>query len=385
MVATPPFTDLPVEVQVMVAPYLSLHDLAMCVRVCRTWKTIYSPFLWRHIKGKRKPPWWFGGEQGLSWNEIFLKCAAAGALRTNGHLIQSLSLSFDEDDTYKDDDEVNQDGDNADEDDERDQFERLLEYCPPTFPQLTSISLDGLGNRDKLIVDILRRGTAGWRELEFGLYDVDHRTSLGAKVTKIILDNASTLEVLKLDCAWWFSSKHLQQLLCTARNLREFNVLGGMRTYGPADPSIDAHDVVGSEWVCMDLEVFGCEIGKIPRPDITRRIDGRPASKLVAGTLQESIDLQRRVYAQLGRLTKMRELSLGAPYDDDECDDYRRDLGIRLFDCLAMSLESGLGLLKDLKQLRKVGVEDMEVYIGRKRERLWVKQNWQRVKDIPCS
>ncbi|KAF9083019.1 hypothetical protein BGX23_011847, partial [Mortierella sp. AD031] len=41
-----------------------------------------------------------------------------------------------------------------------------------------------------------------------------------------------------------------------------------------------------------------------------------------------------------------------------------------------MSVESGLDLLKNLKRLEMVDVRDMETYMGHKKERKWVKENW---------
>ena len=41
-----------------------------------------------------------------------------------------------------------------------------------------------------------------------------------------------------------------------------------------------------------------------------------------------------------------------------------------------MTLDSGLDLSKNLKDLRVVGLEDMAVYIGRDKELSWVAENW---------
>lgn len=48
----------------------------------------------------------------------------------------------------------------------------------------------------------------------------------------------------------------------------------------------------------------------------------------------------------------------------------------KLYDCLAMILDSGLGLLRGLKNLRIVGLEDMEIYIDGDSERSWFAENW---------
>lgn len=130
-------------------------------------------------------------------------------------------------------------------------------------------------------------------------------------------------------------------------------------------------------WVCSELEVFECQIGIIPRPDITRNIlDGPASGHACDGTTQESIDLQRKVYAKLAQLTKLRELTLGFPihtkykYKHGDKEYYRQ------YDCLVMTLESGLDLLKRLKELRVVGLEDMEVYGDGEKEQSWFAEHW---------
>ncbi|KAG0292994.1 hypothetical protein BGZ96_003450 [Linnemannia gamsii] len=121
------------------------------------------------------------------------------------------------------------------------------------------------------------------------------------------------------------------------------------------------------DWVCSELEVFECQIGIIQRPDITGNILGVPTS-------DQSIDLQRKVYAKLAQLTKLRELTSGFP-TDTTLNMYER-VCYRQYDCLAMTLESGLDLLKGLKELRVVELEDMEVYISGEKEQSWFAEHW---------
>ncbi|KAF9898296.1 hypothetical protein EC991_000311, partial [Linnemannia zychae] len=91
----------------------------------------------------------------------------------------------------------------------------------------------------------------------------------------------------------------------------------------------------------------------------------------------ESIAIQRLVYAKLARLTKLRELRLGFPLDTSVRNYHRGDKEYyQQYGCLAMTLESGLDLLKGLKELRVVGLEDMEVYIDDDKEKTWFAQNW---------
>ncbi|KAF9120644.1 hypothetical protein BGW39_011203 [Mortierella sp. 14UC] len=79
-----------------------------------------------------------------------------------------------------------------------------------------------------------------------------------------------------------------------------------------------------------------------------------------------------------GRLIKLRELRLGLPVDPICYPDYQHgDREIyRQYDCLAMTLDSGLDLLRDLKELQIVGLEDMEVYIDGDKEQTWFAEHW---------
>ncbi|KAF9087382.1 hypothetical protein BGX23_008169 [Mortierella sp. AD031] len=126
----------------------------------------------------------------------------------------------------------------------------------------------------------------------------------------------------------------------------------------------------------------------IPRPDITRRVFGEPASEsdlIRHGTHKEYIDLHRQVYSHLARLTKLRELVLSVPIKEfwrsDPTDDQELH---RAYDCPAMSLDSGLDLLKDLKELKVVGLEDREVGINNTAEQGWVAKNWP-LAEIGCT
>ncbi|OAQ25911.1 hypothetical protein K457DRAFT_34923 [Linnemannia elongata AG-77] len=108
---------------------------------------------------------------------------------------------------------------------------------------------------------------------------------------------------------------------------------------------LDAREIVQSDWVCQDLEVFHCRIGNIPRPEITRTISTRAATGSSDGHQEP------------------RPLSGNKEY-------------WRQYDCLAMTLESGLDILKNLGNLRTVGLEDMEIYIDGDKEQSWFAESW---------
>ncbi|KAK3807953.1 MAG: hypothetical protein J3R72DRAFT_428464 [Linnemannia gamsii] len=215
------------------------------------------------------------------------------------------------------------------------EFEEFLALAPRRFSRLQSIELTGRVDSDEMIADLLwrcsrRHGGVGLRRLVFdldGCVGGGAYFAFGEESVEALLEHISTLEVF-----------------------------------------------------CV--EVFGCPIGGIPRPDIDLEIHDGPVSELILkGRHRKSLTLHRRVYSQLARLTNPRELRMGIPYDtegdlyhwyDKESD--------RQYDCLAMSLESGLDLLRGRKSLQVVALQDMEVGIYEKGETKWVAQHWPKAK-----
>ncbi|KAK3848405.1 MAG: hypothetical protein J3R72DRAFT_415757 [Linnemannia gamsii] len=200
----------------------------------------------------------------------------------------------------------------------------------------------------------------------------DHTSDYGFEsgfFDALVQHAAPTLEVLRFEGVLTISGNDINRTLCSAPNLKELR-FAYEGVYGILS-RLNAQDIVNSEWICNDLEVFAWPIGAIPRPDITRDISSW-FRILNGGTLQENINLQRRVYAKLARLTKLRELSLGIPLIIEDVDYKVWDKEYyRQYDGLAMTLDSGLDLLRDLKNLRTVGLMDMEVYINGDEEQTW--------------
>ncbi|KAF9080506.1 hypothetical protein BGX23_002033, partial [Mortierella sp. AD031] len=95
--------------------------------------------------------------------------------------------------------------------------------------------------------------------------------------------------------------------------LKELYLMSSDRnTYFNQDECLHASDVTSGKWVCTSLEVFGCKMNYIPRPDIRMVFKGLDMSwYLVEGSCQRSLELQQNVYSQLSRLTRLRELTLG--------------------------------------------------------------------------
>ncbi|OAQ23810.1 hypothetical protein K457DRAFT_24707 [Linnemannia elongata AG-77] len=178
-----------------------------------------------------------------------------------------------------------------------DMLREYLELAPPTFPYMTSLHVVGRVTEDDLMADLIRRCTGGLKQL----------------VCEVFFAKEST-----------FSSLEIQRLLCSAPKLRCFHILPG-----------------------------------VPRWDLNYIFTDKTSRVLMLnGSPQESIDLQRQVYTQLGRLN-----------DRHHIPEFLQQ------DCLSMTLESGMALLHGLKNLRIVDLVHMIVGFGDE-ERQWVKEFW---------
>ncbi|KAK3848337.1 MAG: hypothetical protein J3R72DRAFT_469837 [Linnemannia gamsii] len=145
---------------------------------------------------------------------------------------------------------------------------------------------------------------------------------------------------------------------------------------------------------CETLE--NCQIGGVPRPDVKFRTNGRPLTDPLhtSSTPQQSLNIQQKVYTQLGRLTQLRELVLGhhelnmnyMMFLDEmdtegeyyDFDNPNQDVqGGYQYACLDMKLDSGMASLGTCKELRRCSVEAMAVGYFEDAEQDWVKGAWK--------
>ncbi|KAF9285551.1 hypothetical protein BGZ88_009489 [Linnemannia elongata] len=119
------------------------------------------------------------------------------------------------------------------------------------------------------------------------------------------------------------------------------------------DDKWELSELVSVDWACTGLEVFGCRSEEYH--DRTSLVDSEALPRL-------SWSRPRQNWRALRPCYKVREV--------------RRHLDHNFYDCLAMSLESGLDLLANLGDLRRVDLEDMSVEIGNPAEQAWVAEHW---------
>ncbi|KAK5827669.1 hypothetical protein F5H01DRAFT_332042 [Linnemannia elongata] len=372
------FDDLSYEVQTMVISHLTQFDLASCIRVCKAWNKMTHPFLWRHI---RDPPSTYlidddsndddsNDDDDFDYDEYskprydhhgtlgVKACARSGALEKNGHLVESISI-------------------------QTSMFflDNFLTGCPPTLPRLTSLSIDGAEYSDgseykndggeKDLARLLDRCSAGLRLFSFsprleeieGVFWGREGYKIGDKTVEALIKHAATLEVVRFGGDYVCSGQQIDRLLCSLPKLKEiyfeFNCLNN---YGGW---LEAKKILDSDWVCLDLEVLYCEIKGIPRTTFPPTLI---ILRNVNGTNQESIDLQRRVIHVSSQL-------------DEWINEYRKISKRRVwqYDCLPMTLESGLDVLKDLQNLRVVELWYLDNGIYNAEEKEWVQKNWPKV------
>ncbi|KAG0199930.1 hypothetical protein BGX33_011313 [Mortierella sp. NVP41] len=233
----------------------------------------------------------------------------------------------------------------------------------------------------------------------------EQKCVFGESAAEALLKHCETLENLRLDGCTRFPSAAIQKMLCSARRLKRFDAVSRFR-FKRLDVVLDAKDIVQSdgedtekaEWVCLGLESFKCRIGGIPRPDLLTRTNGRPLTDPlhISSTREESLQVQHEIYSRLGKLSHLRELVLGHHEVKpdylmilDEMDSegeyyeiYTPNVDIQggyQYECLEMSLRSGLDRLKGLTELRKCVVEAMAVWFYEAEEQNWAMEWWKKL------
>ncbi|KAF9343299.1 hypothetical protein BGX26_005945, partial [Mortierella sp. AD094] len=210
-----------------------------------------------------------------------------------------------------------------------------------------------------------------------------------------LLKHAPSLETLRVRHCSGLTSPVIQELLCSAPNLKRLEALS-MFSYGSSALSLDAQDIIRSRWVCDKLEVLGIKITGIPRPDLKVRTNGRPLSgPLHEGHIEDSYLIQRRIYSQLGAMTNLTDLVLGSDADEDVGNhelqieeeenegEYYQTGPTQIwqqYECLSFTLESGMNRLQNLKKLRRIHLQGLSVGFDGAPEQEWVKVNWPALK-----
>ncbi|KAF9083780.1 hypothetical protein BGX23_011149 [Mortierella sp. AD031] len=223
-------------------------------------------------------------------------------------------------------------------------------------------------------------GRKGWHTLHLRMESEDMPATYRALLER---SHLGSLGYLTVDDGTPMTSQEYLSILCHGNRLQVLQL--------EPIPTVLVSDLGKSPpWKCTWLVLLHLQIAGIPRPDVQIDYRGRPihaASPLHNGTMEESRAIQRQVYSRLAMLTCLRSLTLGVDARFEEVEVHNVERGLIFYDpllqptSLEMTLDSGLGLLAGLKDLRSLDVSNMEHRIG-ERELRFMEREWPRMASI---
>jgi len=229
-----------------------------------------------------------------------------------------------------------------------------MHTCMPNLKRI-DIRMDLLTNA--MTAALLSTCLRGWKEINLDMA----RTSKEA-----LVKHYPTLEKLTMDESLGssFNSGDIVQVLSSSPNLHTLCYTKGIY--------IDASSFVDRDPSTNTLKSWECEASlkvlKIPVLGIAR--SDLQGSHVPEAHLGQGRAIQGQVYDRLARLTNIETLWL------------RSQSGmVKHFDCVEMSLESGLWKLAGLTALQELSVHGMAARIGVK-EVEWMAGNWPRLRAI---
>ncbi|KAI8596983.1 hypothetical protein EDD21DRAFT_407953 [Dissophora ornata] len=210
-------------------------------------------------------------------------------------------------------------------------------------------------------------------ELGKGWKNVRTDVSLDPLACAALLKHCGTLETVQVTNISKSSSSTLRHILSSSPRLQAMTTTDDRWYYQRQFPFLKAKDFVDmrhdsgilTPWA--SLKVLKTKITCIPRPDVTELLDGR--QRIGFSPESQIQHVQQRVYERLARFINLEELFLGHGTMDYQ------------YECLEMTLESGLAQLKRLKNLGVLDVQMMAQRIGLK-EVQWMTQNWPKLQVI---
>ncbi|KAG0045738.1 hypothetical protein BGZ83_009017 [Gryganskiella cystojenkinii] len=196
-----------------------------------------------------------------------------------------------------------------------------------------------------------------------------------------MLKVAASVEEFTLDDVPWVWGYDIQEFMQRATNLKAFKILTLSRSYDRVvdrplswwhlyDPEGFNNDDM-RPWACeQTLERLAVVIQVSDEARVDVGVNPKPAMTDVEK------GAHKRVYSQLSRLTKLKELVLSGERKNEH-----RDLDKMHTECLALSLESGLDMLHDMKEMEVLDVRNCAHRIG-VRELEWIHKHWPKLKTI---
>jgi hypothetical protein len=271
-------------------------------------------------------------------------------------------------------------------------FLRLMPNIMETFfPNLNTITVgrdsNGLKLEDQDLARLLSASRLGWKSI-----DIEGYLNFDKLSQKALFRHTSTLENFKM-VKWYHWKGHiLRVILLSFPSLQTFVTLDdGVVDYLEIisfDPNTWIHQspLTGSltPWPCeYSLTDLRIKISGIPRPDVTHdRHGGRRQPVVNESYPGEGREIQHRVYERLSRFVNLEVLWLGSNscYYEVPSRPLKKVVDHQ-YECLEMSLESGLDQLEGLKRLKMLNVSLMATRVGQ-REAQWMAEQWPRLREI---
>ncbi|KAF8937704.1 hypothetical protein BGZ58_002299 [Dissophora ornata] len=279
----------------------------------------------------------------------------------------------------------------------------LTEHCPSLQELILNRPSDSF--RDADLARLILAPAEGWRRLH-----ITYSLNFGLLSSEAVVEKCGRLEYLAIEGSGGFESRFLQRLLSKCKSLKYLEAITESEIPFLNNVYLDARDIITSSWVCQDtLQSLKVIIPNIPRPDVKEGPGRWPLTgPLHDGTIQDGAELQRRVLAQIGRMTRLECLWLGHDDQDPERegqDNYGPSLSGMIvyldrgfqYSCLELSLSSqsdgingddssgsvggGLELLEGLKELKGLDVRRMSHRIGQA-EVEWMVKKWPKMKSM---
>ncbi|KAK3811005.1 MAG: hypothetical protein J3Q66DRAFT_350779 [Benniella sp.] len=239
----------------------------------------------------------------------------------------------------------------------------LVDGMVAYMSNLRRIDVDGYRMTDTAVAALLSGARHGWKEVCMRRFEGTVTCTYAA-----LIKHCSTLESLEFYSCIGFTSAERVQLLASSPNLHTFIDLDDNMF---SIVSLDAQSFIDQDsdtgllkaWESEStLRTFEIKVRGIPRPDLDMGIHEAPVG--------QGREIQNQVYSRLARLTHLETLWLAQKIGFWES-----------YDCLEMSLESGLHQLSGLKALKELNVLCLKTRIGVP-EVQWMIEQWPRLRVI---
>ncbi|KAK3811115.1 MAG: hypothetical protein J3Q66DRAFT_58902 [Benniella sp.] len=247
----------------------------------------------------------------------------------------------------------------------RDLLQILVEGIRMHMPNLDKLILRESNSSDNDVAALLSSSHHGWREITLR----GKLTAIKGPAMEVLMQQCPVLEKLVVDRCEYFPGGDTVRVLASSPNLHTLIDSidhTSMTTRIHASIFADRYPHTGSlrEWACeASLTSLRIRITGVPRPDV-------PRCRVLESHPGQGREIQSQVYDRLARLTKLESLWLG-----------ERIFPRGQFDCLELSLESGLHKLSGLKSLKELGVVSLALKVGVE-EVQWMTENWPELRTI---